>query len=175
MLLQRKKRLYPSYTGYFRPGKCKSVYSNLDFKSGFLIPLEKKHHRFFLFLGLFHFTVMAQGLKGPPGTFQRVANELIRGLKAIDDIITASHSVAQHFQDTRIENFRMRLTPEKCSFFQTVSYLGVLISKKAPVLAPPILSQPYIFHTNASTFGLGTCLLQKNPSSHQGHPSAADH
>ena len=109
----------------------KEVYSVLDFKSGFFqIPLDKKHKErtaFSSFLGLFHFTVMAQGLKGAPGTFQRVANSLTRELRAccfayLDDSIIASHSTDDYFLDLeevfqQIANFRMKLTPEKSSFF----------------------------------------------------------
>ncbi|KHJ83155.1 reverse transcriptase, partial [Oesophagostomum dentatum] len=133
----------------------KEIYSVLDFKSGFFqIPLDRKHKErtaFSSFLGLFQFTVMAQGLKGAPGTFQRVANTLIRELRAccfayIDDIIIASSSVSQHLQDLeevfrRIKSFGMKLTPEKCSFFQTeVQYLGVLISKNGTRLNPNKIS-----------------------------------
>ncbi|KHJ80511.1 integrase core domain protein, partial [Oesophagostomum dentatum] len=242
----------------------KEVYSVLDFKSGFFqIPLDKRHKErtaFSSFLGLFHFTVMAQGLKGAPGTFQRVANSLTRELKAccfayLDDIIIASHSTDDHFLDLeevfqRIARFGMKLTSEKCSFFQQeVPYLGVLISKdgtrlnpekvvsitniprpvdpkavksflgaasyfrrfiprfsyiaaplnallrknthfhwnkahedaflslkealtNAPTLASPIIGQPYTIHTDASTTGLGACLLQENPHTRMEHPIA---
>ncbi|VDK45534.1 unnamed protein product [Cylicostephanus goldi] len=203
---------------------------------------------------------MAQGLKGAPGTFQRVANALIRELKAccfayIDDIIIASHSVREHLQDleevfVRIQNFGMKLTSEKCSFFKKeVQYLGILVSKKgtrlnpekvasivdiaqptdakgvksflgaasyfrrfiprfsfiatplnnllqkevpftwteehtkaflslkkalvnAPVLVSPVLGRPYHIHTDASTIGVGACLLQENPETGNQHPIA---
>ncbi|KHJ94287.1 hypothetical protein OESDEN_05784 [Oesophagostomum dentatum] len=84
----------------------KKIYSVLDFKSGFFqIAPEKKHKErtaFSSFLGLFQFTVMAQGLKEAPGTFQRVANALDRELLAccfayIDDIIILSNSIENTF------------------------------------------------------------------------------
>ncbi|CAJ0602518.1 unnamed protein product [Cylicocyclus nassatus] len=203
---------------------------------------------------------MAQGLKGAPGTFQRVANSLKRELKAccfayLDDIIIASHTIDDHFRDLeevfqRITSFGMKLTSEKCSFIQQeVPYLGVLISKNgtrlnpekvasitkiprpqdakalksflgaasyfrrfiprfsyvaaplnalltkntsfewtdvhenafvslktalttAPTLASPIIGKPYIIHTDASTVGLGACLLQQNPQTLNEHPIA---
>lgn len=123
---------------------CNEIYSKLDFKSGFLqIPLDPKHKErtaFSSFLGLYQFTVMAQGLKGAPATFQQVANNLIRESRSccfayIDDIIIASSSIDDHMRDLkevfhRIQDFGMKLTPGKCSFFETeIQYLGVLISK----------------------------------------------
>lgn len=195
-----------------------------------------------------------------PATFQRVANSLIRELKAccfayIDDIIVASNSVDEHLGDldevlNRILNFGMKLTPDKCSFFQTeVKYLGVLISKngsrpnpqkvasiveistpsnpkavksflgaasyfrrfiprfaevsaplnallvknvpfvwkpeheqafsnlkqaliQAPLLVPPTLGLPYVIHTDASTTGIGACLLQRKTDTGNEHPIA---
>ncbi|RCN39899.1 hypothetical protein ANCCAN_14169 [Ancylostoma caninum] len=73
----------------------KAFYTTVDFKSGLhQIPMEKSHRErtaFQTFLGLLHFITMPMGLKGAPGTFQKVANSLIRELR-IPSNVTAVKS-----------------------------------------------------------------------------------
>ncbi|KIH57143.1 integrase core domain protein [Ancylostoma duodenale] len=129
----------------------KAFYTTVDFKSGFhQIPMEKSHRErtaFQTFLGLFHFITMPMGLKGAPGTFQKVANSLIRELRSctfayIDDIVVCSNSFEEHLRDirelfSRIRTFGMKLRLDKCVFAaKEVEYLGVLISKAGSRINP---------------------------------------
>lgn len=70
---------------------------------------------------------MTQGLKEASATFQRMATNLIRGLKSccfayINYIIIDCSSVSNHMRDLKVlrrtKDFDMRLTPP-CSFFDS--------------------------------------------------------
>ncbi|EYC04035.1 hypothetical protein Y032_0090g2380 [Ancylostoma ceylanicum] len=129
----------------------KTFYTTLDFKSGFYqIPVEESHRErtaFQCFLGLYQFITMPMGLKGAPGTFQKISNSLIRELRSctfayIDDIVTCADDFDQHVRDvrelfSRIRSFGMKLRIDKCVFAaKEVEYLGVLISKNGSRINP---------------------------------------
>ncbi|KHJ77165.1 hypothetical protein OESDEN_23215 [Oesophagostomum dentatum] len=90
---------------------------------------------------------MPMGLKGAPGTFQKITNSLIRELRSctfayIDDIVTCADDFKQHLIDileifARIRSFGMKLRIDKCVFAaREIKYLGVLISKNGLRINP---------------------------------------
>ncbi|EGT47349.1 hypothetical protein CAEBREN_15307 [Caenorhabditis brenneri] len=122
----------------------KTLYTTLDFQQGFhQIPVEPLHCQrtaFACHLGAFEYVRMPMGLKGSPGTFQRVMNNLIKEMRArifvyIDDMVLTSENAVQHLKDVeevldKIEKIGMKLRPEKCKFaLPEIKFLGFVISK----------------------------------------------
>ncbi|PIC13741.1 hypothetical protein B9Z55_027598 [Caenorhabditis nigoni] len=122
----------------------KSLYTTLDFQQGFhQIPVEPTHcarTAFACHLGVFEYIRMPMGLKGSPGTFQRVMNAMIKEMQArvfvyVDDMVLTSETAEQHLKDVeevldKIEKSGMKLRPEKCKFAATeIHYLGFVLSK----------------------------------------------
>ncbi|EGT34582.1 hypothetical protein CAEBREN_30225, partial [Caenorhabditis brenneri] len=123
----------------------KALYTTLDFQSGFhQIPVESSHcarTAFACHLGAFEYLRMPMGMRGSPGTFQRVMNNIIKDFKArvfvyIDDIVLTSETPNQHLRDIdevleKIEDVGMKLRPDKCKFAQSeIKYIGFMISKE---------------------------------------------
>ena len=88
--------------------------------------------------GLFQFTMMPFGLNGAPATFQRMMDELIRGLEDctaayLDDLVVFSTSWEEHLEHVRAVLRRLRsagLTakPAKCQFgMADCVYLGHVV------------------------------------------------
>jgi hypothetical protein len=91
--------------------------------------------------GLHHFKVMPFGLVNAPSTFQRLMENVLRGLQWVesllymDDIITPGRSVdecllrLEHVFD-RIQKANLKLKSTKCLFFQkSVTFLGHNVSE----------------------------------------------
>jgi len=89
--------------------------------------------------GLFEFPVMCFGLRNAAQTFQRVVNEMLRGLDYafayIDDVLIASLDELEHEQHVhsvlkRLQEFGMSINPAKCVFSVTsLTFLGHVINK----------------------------------------------
>lgn len=121
-------------------------FSVLDLKSGFYqIEVEEsdKHKTAFVCpLGFFEFNRMPQGITNAPSTFQRLMERcmgdlnLKQALVFIDDLIVFSSTLEEHEERllnvlTRLREYGLKLSPEKCKFFQTtVKYLGHIVSEK---------------------------------------------
>lgn len=87
-------------------------------------------------LGFFEFNRMPQGVTNAPSTFQRLMEKcmgdmhLREVLAFLDDLIIFSETLEEHETRLmkvlgRLKAFGLKLSPEKCSFFQTsVKYLG---------------------------------------------------
>ena len=117
----------------------------MDLNSGFwqiaLDPSDKEKTGFCTSYGLYQFTVMPFGLANAPSTFERLMEDVLRGLHwneslvYMDDIITPGVSVDQCLK--RLENvFKrlrdngLKLKPSKCIFFQkSVTFLGHVVSE----------------------------------------------
>ena len=92
--------------------------------------------------GLFHFRVMPFGLVNAPSTFQRLMENVLRGIQWVesllymDDIITPGESVDQCLERLehvfqRLQDANLKLKPSKCSFFQkSASFLGHVVSEE---------------------------------------------
>jgi hypothetical protein len=123
-----------------------SWFSSLDLRAGFhqilLRPGEEHKIAFQTHIGQFEFRVMAFGLTGAPGTFQKAMNTTLSPLlrKCVlvffDDILVYNSSFESHLQHLQMvlellaaENWKIKLS--KCSFAQNqISYLGHLISSQ---------------------------------------------
>ena len=116
-----------------------TIFSTMDLTSGFWqLPLDEKSKPYTAFtcpgLGQFAFTVLSMGLKGGPGSFQRMAELTVKDLERIivyiDDLLAHAHTHEQHRRDLqelfhRLRNVNLKLNLKKCEFGATnVSYLG---------------------------------------------------
>lgn len=84
---------------------------------------------------------MPQGVTNAPSTFQRLMERcmgdmhLKDALVFLDDVIVFSRTLEEHEERlmkvlTRLKEFGLKLSPEKCVFFQTsVRYLGHVVSR----------------------------------------------
>lgn len=121
-------------------------YCCMDLNSGFwqvaLNPEDKHKSAFSTSLGLYQFTVMPFGLANSPSTFERLIENVLRGLQweeclvYMDDIIVPAENFEQGlvrlehvFQ--RLEQANLKLKPSKCVFFKkSVRFLGHLVSEE---------------------------------------------
>lgn len=121
-------------------------FSVLDLKSGYYqIEMEesdKAKTAFVCPLGFWEFNRMPQGVTNAPSTFQRLMERcmgemnLKEVLVFIDDLIIFSKSLEEHEERlfkvlTRLKENGLKLSPEKCRFFQqSVRYLGHIVSQQ---------------------------------------------
>ena len=125
-------------------GKC-HYFTTLDLASGFYQvethPQDIEKTAFNVEHGHFEFLRMPMGLKNSPSTFQRVMDNVLRGLQNeiclvyLDDIIVFSTSLQEHmvnlekvFQRLRESNFKIQMDKSEFLKLETV-YLGHIISK----------------------------------------------
>lgn len=124
-------------------GKCQ-YFTTLDLASGFhQIEMEERDipkTAFSTEQGHFEYTRMPFGLKNAPATFQRVMDNILRGIQNekclvyLDDIIIFSTSLQEHlerlrsvFQRLRESNFKIQL--DKSEFLRReVAYLGHVVT-----------------------------------------------
>lgn len=124
-------------------GRC-LYFTTLDLKSGFhqieMHPDDIKKTAFNVENGHYEYVRMPFGLKNAPATFQRIMDNVLKGLinkicfVYIDDIIIFSTSLQEHivnvkkvFQRLREHNLKVQL--DKCEFLKTeVSFLGHVIT-----------------------------------------------
>lgn len=115
-------------------------YSTLDLAHGYhqipMDPSDRSKTAFSTDRGHFEFERMPFGLKGAPGTFQRLMNKVligINGIKAfvyLDDIIIYAKDLNDHSQKIteifqRLRKYNLKLQPLKCEFLRKeVNYLG---------------------------------------------------
>lgn len=120
-------------------------FSVLDLKSGYYqIEMEEadKHKTAFVCpQGFWEFNRMPQGITNAPSTFQRLMERCMGDLNRkevlvfIDDLIIFSETLEEHEHRlvqvlTRLKEYGLKLSPEKCKFFQTsVRYLGHIVSQ----------------------------------------------
>lgn len=125
-------------------GKCQ-YFTTLDLASGFyqveMDPQDIEKTAFNVEHGHFEFLRMPMGLKNSPSTFQRVMDNVLRGLQNdiclvyLDDIIVFSTSLQEHmtnlekvFQRLRESNFKIQMDKSEFLKLET-AYLGHIISK----------------------------------------------
>jgi len=116
-----------------------TIFSTMDLTSGFWqLPLDAPSRPLTAFTcpgkGQYQYTVLSMGLKGGPGSFQRMMELAMKGvdkvLVYIDDLLAHSDTHAEHRRTlqllfNRLRNVCLKLNPEKCEFGATnVSYLG---------------------------------------------------
>lgn len=125
-------------------GKC-HYFTTLDLASGFyqveMHPQDVEKTAFNVEHGHFEFLRMPMGLKNSPSTFQRVMDNVLRGLQNeiclvyLDDIIVFSTSLQEHiinlekvFQRLRESNFKIQMDKSEFLKLET-AYLGHIIGK----------------------------------------------
>lgn len=126
-------------------GKCQ-YFTTLDLTSGFyqveMHPSDIPKTAFNVEHGHFEFLRMPMGLKNAPSTFQRVMDNVLRGLQNViclvylDDIIVFSTSLQEHmvnlekvFQRLSESNFKIQLDKSEFLKLET-AYLGHVISNE---------------------------------------------
>lgn len=92
--------------------------------------------------GMYHFKVMPFGLVNSPATFQRLMENVLRGLQwvqsllYIDDIITPGKTVGESLARlenvfVRLQEYNLKLKASKCIFFQkSITFLGHVVSEE---------------------------------------------
>lgn len=131
-------------------------FSVLDLKSGYyqieVEEADKPKTAFVCPLGFWEFNRMPQGVTNAPSTFQRLMERcmgdmhLKDALVFLDDVIVFSRTLEEHEERlmkvlTRLKEFGLKLSPEKCVFFQTsVRYLGHVVSRDGVQTDPEKIS-----------------------------------
>ncbi|KAL7305098.1 hypothetical protein TKK_0002506 [Trichogramma kaykai] len=123
------------------------VFSTLDLRSGYWqIPMDEKSKPLTAFAtpsgGTYQFKVMPFGLKGAPGTFQRlISQEVLAGYMGdfcvgyLDDIIIHSRSYEEHLHHLslvleRLSIHQLTCSPEKVHLgFPKLEFLGFNVTK----------------------------------------------
>ena len=125
-------------------------FSTLDLASGFWQILVHPHSQektaFVTPQGLFEFRVMPFGLANAPAIFQRLMEEVLRGINSesgpnfvsayIDDILVFSSTLKKYLAHLelvmkRFEEVGLKLKPTKCRFAcEEVEHLGQVITPK---------------------------------------------
>lgn len=121
-------------------------FSVLDLKSGYyqisMCEEDKPKTAFVTPLGFWEFNQMPQGVTNAPSTFQRLMERCMGDLHLkevlvfLDDLIIYSDTLEEHERRLlrvlgRLKEFGLKLSPEKCRFFQTsVRYLGHIVSEE---------------------------------------------
>ncbi|KAK7938973.1 hypothetical protein WMY93_002299 [Mugilogobius chulae] len=121
-------------------------FSVLDLKSGYyqieMSEADKEKTAFVTPLGFWEFNRMPQGVTNAPSTFQRLMEKCMADLNLkqvlvfLDDLIVFSSTLEEHEERllrvlNRLREFGLKLSLEKCKFFQTsVRYLGHVVSEE---------------------------------------------
>lgn len=131
-------------------------FSVLDLKSGYyqieMHEADKPKTAFVTPLGFWEFNRMPQGVTNAPSTFQRLMERCMGDLHLrevlvfLDDLIIFSNSLEEHERRliqvlSRLREYGLKLSPEKCKFFQTsVRYLGHIVSERGVETDPEKIS-----------------------------------
>uniref|UniRef100_A0A8C6PS61 ribonuclease H n=1 Tax=Nothobranchius furzeri TaxID=105023 RepID=A0A8C6PS61_NOTFU len=133
----------------------------LDLKSGYYqIEMEEKDKAKTAFvcpLGFWEFNRMPQGITNAPSTFQRLMEKCMGELNLrevlvfIVDVIVVAPTLEEHETRlmkvlTRLKDFGLKLSLEKCMFFQTsVKYLGHVVFQAGVETDPDKISTLTMF------------------------------
>lgn len=120
-------------------------FSVMDLKSGYyqieLEECDKPKTAFVCPLGFWEFNRMPQGITNAPSTFQRLMEKCMGNMNLkevlvfLDDLIVFSETLEEHENRLlrvlhRLKEYGLKLSPEKCKFFQTsVRYLGHIVTQ----------------------------------------------
>ncbi|KAL7868574.1 hypothetical protein SRHO_G00099580 [Serrasalmus rhombeus] len=120
-------------------------FSVLDLKSGYyqieVEETDKPKTAFVCPLGFWEFNRMPQGVTNAPSTFQRLMERCMGDINLrevlvfLDDLIVFSDTIEEHEKRllrvlSRLKEYGLKLSLEKCKFFQTsVRYLGHVVSE----------------------------------------------
>jgi hypothetical protein len=122
-----------------------TIFSTMDLTSGFWqLPLERESRPLTAFTcpgkGQFCYNVLSMGLKGGPGSFQRMMELTMKDVQNvivyIDDLLAHTATHEQHLKTlqmifNKLRNVNLKLNPEKCEFgANSVQYLGFRLTPK---------------------------------------------
>lgn len=127
-------------------------FSTMDLQSGYwqveMDPKDKEKTAFSTGSGLWQFNVMPFGLCNAPATFERLMDEVFRGMSwqtaliYLDDIIVYARTFDDHLLNLeavflRLRAANLKLSPGKCKFLRrSVRYLGHIVSEDGLVTDP---------------------------------------
>lgn len=131
-------------------------FSVLDLKSGYyqieVDEDDKPKTAFVCPLGFWEFNRMPQGVTNAPSTFQRLMEKCMGDMNLkevvvfLDDVIVFSKTLEEHEARltkvlNRLKEYGLKLSPEKCKFFQSsVRYLGHVVSERGVETDPEKIS-----------------------------------
>ena len=131
-------------------------FSVMDLKSGYYqveLAEEDKHKTAFTCpLGFWEFNCMPQGVTNAPSTFQRLMGRCVGDLHLnevlvfLDDLIVFSDTLEEHENRlmkvlNRLKDYGLKLSPDKCHFFQSsVKYLGHIVDARGVHTDPEKIS-----------------------------------
>ena len=129
-----------------------SWFSTVDLCSGYwqlpLAPADREKTAFYSGQALWQFTVMPFGLKNAPGTFERLMDQVLRGLRLdvclvyLDDVIVKGRTFEEHLNNLKevLARFRqagLKLSPEKCHMMRDqVAFLGHIVTPEGVTTDP---------------------------------------
>lgn len=129
-----------------------AVISLLDAKAGYhQIPMEPRDEQKTSFItheGTYCYRVMPFGLKNAGATYQRLVNEMFKGMIGetvevyVDDMIIKSKDEEAHAADVRkvfkvLQKYRLKLNSQKCTFeVRGGKFMGYMISEKGIKASP---------------------------------------
>lgn len=117
------------------------IYLNTGYYQVEMEEEDKPKTAFVTPMGFWEFNRMPQGVTNAPSTFQMVMEKCMGSLNLtevivfLDDLIVFSDTLEEHEERlkqvlNRLKEFCLKLSPEKCHFFQkSVRYLGHVISE----------------------------------------------
>ena len=169
-------------------------FSTLDLRSGYwqvgLDPHDKEKTAFSTGQGLWQFTVMPFGLCNAPATFERLMEQVFRGLLLdvcllyLDDILVPGKTFDHHLDNLtqvlqRLQDVNLKLSPEKTSPFQKqVSFLGHVVEEDGistdPSKTNAIFSWPVPVNKKELKQFLGLC-SPTTEDSYVGSPTLPAH
>lgn len=129
----------PKPTDILAKMKKSRIYSKFDLKSGFwqvlINPKDTYKTGFTVPRGHYEWLVMPFGLKNAPSVFQRIVDQMLKGLEHfcqgyIDDILVFSNTIPDHFKhlravEVRIAEYGVVLSEKKMELFRVrISVLG---------------------------------------------------
>ena len=136
-------------------------FSTMDLASGYwqvaMSPEAKRKAAFVTNEGLFQFRVMPFGLCNAPATFERLMDRVLCGMRwshclvYLDDVISFGKSVPETLMRleevlARLSDFGLQLQAKKCTFMQTVAFLGHIVGRTGLACDPEKLSAVRNWH-----------------------------
>lgn len=136
-------------------GKC-SYFSLIDLATGFfqieMNEADIPKTAFSVDNGLYEFLRMPQGCRTAPSTFQRVMDNVLRGLQNekclvyMDDILVYSATLEEHVNRLRevferLRKYNLKIQPDKCEFLRKeICYLGHVVTPDGVLPNPDKIS-----------------------------------